>query len=115
LRFVFDTNAVVSAALLEESTSRRAFDHALDRGKLLLSSPTLIELYEVLHRERFRKYIQEDEARRFLAALLRQAEWIEASIKIAACRDPKDNKFLELAVDGSASHIVTGDKDLTGA
>jgi len=29
-----------------------------------------------------------------------------------ACRDPKDNKFLELAVAGEATHIVTGDSDL---
>ena len=26
--------------------------------------------------------------------------------------DPNDNKFLELAVDGNAEYIVTGDKDL---
>nr|WP_232285716.1 putative toxin-antitoxin system toxin component, PIN family [Crocosphaera chwakensis] len=28
------------------------------------------------------------------------------------CRDPKDNKFLEVAVNGNATHIITGDKDL---
>jgi putative PIN family toxin of toxin-antitoxin system len=31
---------------------------------------------------------------------------------ITDCRDPKDNKFLELAVEANASCIVTGDKDL---
>lgn len=31
---------------------------------------------------------------------------------ITACRDPKDNKFLELAVSANAPCIITGDKDL---
>jgi len=33
-------------------------------------------------------------------------------VQITACRDPKDDKFLELAVAGRATHIVTGDSDL---
>ena len=28
------------------------------------------------------------------------------------CRDPKDDKFLELALNGKATHIVSGDEDL---
>ena len=31
---------------------------------------------------------------------------------IAACRDPKDDKFLELAVSGRADLIVSGDQDM---
>lgn len=33
-------------------------------------------------------------------------------MRIIDCRDPKDNKFLELAFAGKANCIVTGDKDL---
>jgi len=32
--------------------------------------------------------------------------------KINDCRDPKDNKFLDLAISANASCIITGDKDL---
>ena len=63
MRFVFDTNALISAALSDESTSRRAFDRALDRGTILVSLPVVKELNEVLSREKFRPYITEDEAR----------------------------------------------------
>lgn len=112
MRLVFDTNVIVSALLLSDSTPRRALDHALGSGKILLSLPVLAELNEVLARERFRKYVSEEDVRRFLGALVRETEWIEVVAKITACRDPKDNKFLELALDGRASHIVTGDKDL---
>lgn len=31
---------------------------------------------------------------------------------VRACRDPKDDKFLSLAVSGGADLILTGDKDL---
>jgi uncharacterized protein len=40
------------------------------------------------------------------------AESVTISERIAACRDPKDDKFLELAVNGHADLILTGDKDL---
>jgi hypothetical protein len=44
--------------------------------------------------------------------LFRIGEFIDPKIKIAECRDPKDNKFLELAVAGNADCVITGDKDL---
>jgi len=112
LRFVFDTNALISAALSDESISRRAFDHALDRGTILVSLPVVTELNEVLSREKFRPYITEDEARQFLATFAGASEWVEIDVTINDCRDPSDNKFLELAVSGQATHIVTGDNDL---
>jgi len=79
---------------------------------VLLCLPTLTELYEVLSRKRFRRYVDEEDVRSFLAALAREAQWIDVDVQITACRDPKDDKFLELAVSGHASHIVTGDLDL---
>jgi len=112
VRFVFDTNVLVSALLLPDSSPRRALDLALRKGKLLLSFATLAELYEVLNRRRFRRYVDEEEVRNFLAALTRETEWIDVNVRISACRDPKDDKFLELAVSGHATHIVTGDLDL---
>jgi putative PIN family toxin of toxin-antitoxin system len=66
----------------------------------------------VLSRKQFRRYVDRDDIRRFLSALTREAEWIDVDVQIAACRDPKDDKFLELAISGHATHIVTGDSDL---
>lgn len=78
----------------------------------MVSSPTLGELYEVLIRKRFRRYVDEQDVRSFLAGLTREAEWVDPSERISICRDPKDDKFLELAIAGRATHIVTGDADL---
>jgi uncharacterized protein len=111
-RFVFDTNAIISAALLPGSVPRRALELAITRGKLLLSTETITELDAVLRRKRFDKYLREDERLRFLAALVRESLEIKVTETVTECRDPKDNKFLELAVSGGATCLVTGDEDL---
>jgi len=79
---------------------------------VLVSFAALAELYDVLSRKQFRRYVDEEEVRSFLAALTREAQWIDVEARIKACRDPKDDKFLELAVSGQGTHIVTGDIDL---
>ena len=112
MRCVFDTNVFVSALLLPDSKPRHALDLALRRGKILLSFALLAELYEVLSRKKFRRYIDEEDIRTFVAALTRESQWVDVDVRITACRDSKDDKFLELAVSGHATHIVTGDSDL---
>jgi uncharacterized protein len=112
LRFVFDTNTVVSALLLKNSVSRKAFDTAREQGILLISKETMTELNEVLRREKFDKYLTEQERLHFLAKLVREAHLIEVINEIQECRDPDDDKFLELAVSGRADFLVSGDKDL---
>jgi putative PIN family toxin of toxin-antitoxin system len=112
LRCVFDTNVLVSALLLPDSKPRQALDVALQRGKVLVSFPVLAEIYEVLGRKQFRRYIDEEDVRAFLAALTRETEYVDVGETIRACRDPKDDKFFELAVSGHANYIVSGDADL---
>ncbi len=112
IQTVFDTGVVVSAVLLPRSVPRQAFDAAAARGKLLVSEATVAELDDVLRRPKFNKYLSEQLRLEFLAALIQQAEEVAVTEVITACRDPKDNKFLELAVSGAATHIVTGDGDL---
>jgi putative PIN family toxin of toxin-antitoxin system len=112
LRFVLDTNVVVSALLLADSIPRQAFDKALEQGTILISVPVILELADVLSRKKLNKYLLEDERMRFLIGLLKETELIDTTEPIAICRDPNDDKFLELAVDGNADYIVTGDADL---
>lgn len=111
-RVVVDTGVVVSAVLLPRSVPRQAFDLALSRGRLLVSADTVAELDEVLRRAKFNKYVPEEKRLEFLAALVREAEVIDVKEVVTECRDPDDNKFLELAVSGKATHIITGDDDL---
>lgn len=112
LRAVLDTNVLVSAVLLPHSTPRRVFDHVILKARLLLSVAVIAELSDVLSRPKFDRYISASDRLEFLAKTIRDGESVEVNLSITDCRDPKDNKFLELAVSGSASHLVTGDADL---
>lgn len=112
LRFVFDINVIVSALLLKHSVARQVFDKALEQGKLLVSQAVVEERNEVLRRKGFDKYVLEDERIEFITAFVRDATLVEITETVTECRDPKDNKFLELAVSGKATCIVSGDDDL---
>lgn len=112
LRIVFDTSVVVSAVLLPSSVPRQAVDKALVNGRLLISLDVITELDEVLRRPKLDRYVSEDDRLDFLVALVNHAEIVEINEMIRACRDEKDDKFLELAVNGQAEFIVTGDQDL---
>ena len=112
MRCVLDTNVFVSALLSPGSKPRMAVNRAQREGAILLSHAVLAELFEVLHREKSRRYIDDDDIRRFLAALTREAEWVDVDVEVTVCRDSKDDKFLSLAVCGNATHLVTGDEDL---
>lgn len=112
IRAVIDTGVAVRAVLLPRSVPRQAFDLAAAWGRLLASVATVAELDEVLRRPKFDKYVPREKRLEFLAALVREAEVVEVLKIITECRDPKDNKFLELAVSGGASHILSGDADL---
>src|SRR6266436_4079018 len=86
--------------------------HLAERGGgLLKSQATERQLFEVLARSYFDRLIDPD-ARTWLKELLSAAELVAITERIAACRDPTDDKFLELAVNGHADLIVSGDADL---
>ncbi|WP_461117645.1 putative toxin-antitoxin system toxin component, PIN family [Spirosoma jeollabukense] len=109
---VFDTNGLVSAALLARSVSRLAFDKAYQQCRLLTSTACLDELSDVLHRPKFAKYITPFEASLFINRYALVAHIVPITLRITDCRDVKDNKFLEVAVYGEASYLISGDLDL---
>jgi len=112
LRLVFDTNVIVSADLFEDSVPGQALSLALDLGTLLLSEALIEELRAVLSRPRFDRYATRAEREEFLRDLICEAATIAITQQIQACRDANDDKILELAVNGEAEYIVTGDDDL---
>jgi uncharacterized protein len=91
---------------------RQAFDLAFTCGTVVVSTAVLTELNEVLQRPKFERYITADDRLQFLAKFIQDVTVIEVTDIITDCRDPKDNKFLELAVSGGAHRIISGDADL---
>jgi putative PIN family toxin of toxin-antitoxin system len=111
-RIVADSNALVSRLLLPSSVPGRAVRKAVDNGVLLVSDATMNELADVLARPKFDRYISLEDRQQFLRLLGRLAEFVPIVYPVRACRDPKDDKFLEVALNGKADLILTGDADL---
>ena len=112
IRVVFDTNVIISAMLFIDSAPGRAILASLEYGTILMSQSLAEELSQVLDRDKFDRYLPRERRERFLTSLIRATDLINVNASIHACRDPKDNRILELAVDGDADFIVTGDADL---
>jgi uncharacterized protein len=111
MRLVIDTNVFVSAALKESSVPALAVKIATQNDVLLKSTATEQQLLDVLARPQFANLIAAATIG-WLQGLLASAEEVTITEHIAACRDPTDDKFLELAVNGRADIIVSGDADL---
>ncbi len=111
-RYVFDTNVIVSSLLFKNSNPSKAFRCALKHGEVLLSLELLEELSDVLGREKFDRFVTSEERDEFLETFVERAILVEVIERVQECRDPKDDKILELALNGQAEYIVSGDKDL---
>jgi putative PIN family toxin of toxin-antitoxin system len=113
-RIVVDTNVFVSAIVAPRSIPRQAVDQVLDNGVLLFSAATIVELEEVLLRPKFDRYVSREERAIFLSQLRASAEFVPIVQLVRECRDAKDDKFLEVALNGRADVIITGDAHLLG-
>jgi uncharacterized protein len=109
---VIDTNVLVSAALFVNSVPGRAVSAVRRSGGFLASAATVDELNEVLRRPRFDRIAPLEARLEVLADVILFGREVEIVERVATCRDPEDDKFLEVAVNGNATHLVTGDKDL---
>lgn len=110
--FVFDANTLISSQLVKNSVSAKALDKALNFGMLAVSSSTLNEFTEVIFREKLKKYFRGNERQDAVDYFTAESKKFATHISITACRDPKDDKYLELALTCKAACIVSGDKDL---
>lgn len=110
--FVFDTNSLISAHLLANSISASAYDKANESGVLVYTEDSFTEFATRFLHKKFDKYLSRNKRITLLKEFEKQAQLIQTSSPINVCRDPDDNKYLELAVAVKAACIVTGDKDL---
>jgi uncharacterized protein len=115
MRAVIDTNILVRA-LIERAGTVRPLLTALDAGlyTVILSLPLLAELRDVLSRPRMghRYGIDNTDIDDLVLLLLRNGEVVAPTRAIRVCRDPRDDMFLEAAVEGEADVVVSGDDDL---
>lgn len=110
--WIFDTNSLLSALLNEDSPPGRALKIARQTGILLVSAETSAEYFTVFCRPKSGKYLSLEIRLSFIENIISAALAVEINKLIIACRDPKDNMFLSLAISAGADAIITGDKDL---
>ena len=110
---VIDTNVLISAAIIKHSIPGQAVRKAFLNDTVIRSLSTTIELSKVLKGEKFDRYFKNAYERDiFIHLFSEKSKLIEVSHRVTLCRDPDDNKYLELALSGKAECIITGDPDL---
>ncbi|MDP9076603.1 MAG: putative toxin-antitoxin system toxin component, PIN family [Bacteroidota bacterium] len=111
--FVFDANTLVSAFLLSStSIAARAYYKAISEGNIVASEEVIDEFSAVFIRPKFDRYLELEKRLIIIEDLKAVIKVLPVTSDIKACRDPKDDKYLALAVSSAAECIITGDKDL---
>ncbi len=115
---ILDTNILVLALASAASPSAKILD-ACTRRELpyLLSRPVLDEYRQVLHYPQIRERHLCDLDLAALDLVIRKvyknSQFISpVTARFRFDRDPRDERFIELAIQGGATHIVTCDLDL---
>ena len=116
-RVVMDTSTLVGAMLRTESKPRQALLAVVKSHVLCVSQSTLTELHVVLQRSKFDRYAPLQTRMEFLDVVTQTAHLYEIdtaseAASLSACRDPKDDKFLALAMACEAMAIISSDADL---
>jgi uncharacterized protein len=117
LRLVIDTNVLLSGLVSRTSAARRIVDALQTRKLIPLVSPAVMSEYRavLLHPDILSRF-SELTPKRVISALHRLRyvadEFDSHTVKFELPRDPNDAMFVELAIAGSATHVVTLDADL---
>jgi len=114
-RVVLDANVIVSFLLTRGETISSIFNSwEKEEFDLLISEDIFEEVETVLEYEKIQRLVNPWEKAVLLEKLKLQATFVKVKTKLDVLSDPKDNKYLECAVDGWADIIVSGDKHLLG-
>ncbi|MFM7788626.1 MAG: putative toxin-antitoxin system toxin component, PIN family, partial [Microcystis panniformis] len=85
MRVVVDTNILVSFAIRPNENFERMFDFLARQGIILISDDTVAELFTVLNREKFRKYIRQDSAMDYIEWYVSISESVIVTESVIAC------------------------------
>ena len=115
MRVVIDTGVLVSGLIRPRGTTGEVL-LALRDGKftVLYSNETIMEIIDVLGRDKFRlKYhILPGDVSALINLIRLRGEAVIPKQRVADCRDPKDDKYLDVALAGEVDYLISGDLDL---
>ena len=109
---VFDASTLVSATFSSRGVPAQAVQRALREDRVAISEQVMTELLDVLHRPGLARFLKPDLRSDLLGQLVALGIPFEPAERVTDCRDPKDDKYLELALASGADRIVSSDADL---
>lgn len=112
MKVVLDASTLIGALLKERSVPEQALLLSRSHATICLSRPVEDEIRQVFARPKFRKYLAGERAARILDLLTSAAMFLSPVAAVEDCRDPNDNKYLELALAADADLIISSDADL---
>lgn len=111
MRVVLDTNIFVSGIHWVGDSNKILLMWKEKRFELVSSIQTIEEITETLRS--FRITLSEEDILMWENMILENAVFVEPEEKISIVKDdPDDNKFIETAIAGRASYIITQDNHL---
>jgi uncharacterized protein len=108
---ILDTNTLISAMLFPGKEAQ-LLKKILLSDVLIFSHETAKEFLEVSMRPKFQKYLDYETRYIFSLTLVAKSRQIIPTVSCDICRDPTDNKFLEVALTAVPQFLITGDQDL---
>jgi putative PIN family toxin of toxin-antitoxin system len=109
---VIDTNVWVSFFLWPNPMLESVLARAITEFQIIGARETLTEVATALAKPKFAAKMSIKERQLSFDMVLKNTVMIDIVETVTECRDPRDNKFLELAISGKAKLIITGDNDL---
>ena len=111
LKVILDTNILISFLITNQY---RKLDTLILSGQIILlfSDELLEEFISVSLRPKFSRLFSKKDIENLIDFFLESGSLIIIQSDVNLCRDDKDNFLLNLALDGKADYLVTGDHDL---
>jgi hypothetical protein len=111
LKIILDTNILISFLITNQY---RKLDQLILSGHItfLFSDELLEEFISVALRPKFSRFFSKRDIEDLIDFFLEAGSMIKIHSDINLCRDAKDNFLLNLALDGKADYLITGDNDL---
>lgn len=111
IRVVADTTVLVSAIIAKGNEYSLLKEAKLEHFRLVLSPQVVNELRGVISRPKFG--FSKSQIESVVKQIISISEIVITTSQIAVMNDdPDDNRIIEVAIDGKADYIVSGDKDL---
>lgn len=111
-RAVLDTNVFISGATISSGIPSQIINHWRKQDFILIASPQLLAEYEeVLSRPKIMKLtgLSPQENKHYLQEVKKRSYITPGKITLSVLKkDPDDNMVLACAVEGKATHLVTG-------